>query len=185
MPRKPKTIPGPSRLSKVLAELKKGPTLHLTGLRGLSLTLAAKNDHFGARHFVKEELPRIRYANPNINVEVNKLPKSISDVWKPEMVVEFDDGGRSVIDMSKKWSTTIAKELMDLAGGDPWKQHKANALAAGLPLLPGEGQERVASSRLRVPKLKAAPRAEVLEALVEDMLSSPDRPKTGAAAVLP
>lgn len=49
MPRKPKFIPGPSRLSIILKELNKEPKLSLTGLREISLTLAARNDHFGAR----------------------------------------------------------------------------------------------------------------------------------------
>jgi hypothetical protein len=49
MPRKPKFIPGPSRLSIILKELNKEPKLSLTGLQGISLTLAARNDHFGAR----------------------------------------------------------------------------------------------------------------------------------------
>ncbi|KAH7910016.1 hypothetical protein BJ138DRAFT_1153930 [Hygrophoropsis aurantiaca] len=184
MPRKPKTIPGPSRLSKVLSELKKGPTLSLTGLRGLSLTLAARNDHFGARHFLKDELPRIRYANPNLNVEVTKLLKSRTDVWKPEMIVEFENGDKSTIDMSDKWSTTITKELMDLAGGDIWKQYKTSALSSGLPLLPGE-EERLARLKVRMPQPKTTRKAEDLETIVQDMLSDPNRPKTGAAAVLP
>ena len=41
------------------------------------------------RHFVKEDLPRIRYANPAIEIEVNKLPKAKEETWKPEMVVEL------------------------------------------------------------------------------------------------
>jgi len=42
-----------------------------------------------ARHFVKEELRRIRYANPQLAVEVNKLPKKVQDDLKPELVVQF------------------------------------------------------------------------------------------------
>jgi small subunit ribosomal protein S25 len=86
--------------------------------------------------------------------------------------------------MSNKWSTTIAKELMDLAGGDPWKEHKAAAQAAGLPILPGEETERLAAAKKRTPKLTTRS-PENLEAMVENMLSSPERPKTGAAAILP
>ncbi|KAG1741784.1 uncharacterized protein EDB91DRAFT_1222099 [Suillus paluster] len=184
MPRKPKSIPGPSRLSIILKDLNKEPRLSLTGLRGISLTMAARNDHFGARHFVKEELTRIRYANPQLNVEVNKRPKTIQDLWTPEMVVEFEDGAKTTIDMSNKWSTSIAKELMDLAGGDSWKEYKAAAQAAGLPILPGEENERLAAAKKRTPK--SNPRSpENLEAMVENMLSSPERPKTGAAAILP
>ena len=41
------------------------------------------------RHFVKEDLPRIRYANPAIDIEVTKMLKSKEDTWKPEMLVEL------------------------------------------------------------------------------------------------
>jgi small subunit ribosomal protein S25 len=158
---------------------------------------------------MKEELRRIRYTNPQLNIEVSKLPKTIQDEWKSEMMVQFgksrcsvglgwysntllcvpfyhctEDGEKTTIDMSNKWSTTIAKELMDLAGGDPWKEHKAAAQAAGLPVLPGEETERLAAAKKRTPKLTTRS-PENLEAMVENMLSSPERPKTGAAAILP
>lgn len=133
---------------------------------------------------MKEELRRIRYANPLLKVEVNKLPKPLQDNWTPEIVVEFEDGAKTTIDISNKWSTSITKELMDLAGGDPWKEYKAAAQAAGLPTLPGEEKERLAAAKKRTPKLSTRS-PENLEAMVENMLSSPERPKSGAAAILP
>lgn len=95
-----------------------------------------------------------------------------------------EDGAKTTIDISNKWSTSITKELMDLAGGDPWKEYKAAAQAAGLPILPGEEKERLAAAKKRTPK-SSTRSPENLEAMVENMLSSPDRPKTGAAAILP
>lgn len=106
MARKSKIIPGPSRLSGILAQLKKEPRPSLVAVKRIELTLAARNDHFGARcefdrmsglqleadvgdrHFVKEDLPRIRYANPNIDIEVKRVPKSLGDTWRPEIVIE-------------------------------------------------------------------------------------------------
>lgn len=108
MPRKPKAIPGPSRLSKILAELSADPRPQLFDVKSLKLTLAFRNDHFGARcalrsslrgsakllccarrHFVKEDLPRIRYVNPTVDIQVNKIPKTPEEVWQPEMAIEF------------------------------------------------------------------------------------------------
>ena len=88
--------------------------------------------------------------------------------------------------MSGKWSTTIAKELMDLAGGEPWKAYKSAALAAGHPILPGEEKERLAqiTKRHKVNTTKSSS-PEELEAQIQEMLSAPSRPKTGAAAILP
>ena len=48
------------------------------------------------RHFVKEELRRIRYANPQLNVAVNMPKKTIQDDWKPELVVEFGKSNPSL-----------------------------------------------------------------------------------------
>jgi hypothetical protein len=31
----------------------------------------------------------IRYANPKIDIQVNKLPKARDETWKPELVLEF------------------------------------------------------------------------------------------------
>jgi len=40
-------------------------------------------------HFLKEDLPRIRYANPKIDIHVNKLVKSKDETCYPELVLEF------------------------------------------------------------------------------------------------
>ena len=41
------------------------------------------------RHFAKNDLPRIRYVNPTVAIEVNKVVKTKGETWKPEMVVEM------------------------------------------------------------------------------------------------
>ncbi|KAF8439312.1 hypothetical protein L210DRAFT_3541836 [Boletus edulis BED1] len=140
----------------------------------------------GARHFVNEELPRIRWANPLLEIAVHKVPKTREESWAPQATVEFEDGRTSTLDMSNKWSTTIAKELMNLAGGDPWEAYKSAALAAGHPILPGEEKERLAevTKRHKANTAKSASPQE-LEEQVQKMLNSPSRPKMGAAAILP
>ncbi|THH14059.1 hypothetical protein EW146_g6238 [Bondarzewia mesenterica] len=162
MPRKAKSIPGPSRLSKILLQLNKAPKPNLVGLKSLKLTLAAKNDHFGARHFLKEDMPRIRYTNPNLNIEVNRLPKAKEETWKPEMMLEFRNGKTQTLNLDKKWSWNIFKDLMEAAGGTSWARWKAEREAAGLPIVEG-----------------APPNPSPFAS------SSPKPEKTGAAAVLP
>ena len=43
------------------------------------------------RHFVKEELPRIRYSNPTLAIEVDKFPKTEADTWQSSLVMEFGE----------------------------------------------------------------------------------------------
>ncbi|KDQ30249.1 hypothetical protein PLEOSDRAFT_1092050 [Pleurotus ostreatus PC15] len=157
MARKPKTIPGPSRLSKILANLNASPRLELSNLQSIKLTLASKNDHFGARHFLKEELPRIRWANPTLDIEVEKVPKTIKEAWKPELELRFTNGQAQTLDLHGKWSTTIVRELMDTAGARSWFAWKEESAATGSPLLRGEERapEPVEASPKPLPSLAA------------------------------
>ncbi|KAI6043789.1 hypothetical protein EDC04DRAFT_2599885 [Pisolithus marmoratus] len=200
----------PSPLSKVLQNLNTGPRLALDrNLRAIRLRMV-KDTHVGARHFVKEELPRIRWANPVLDIQVVKAGSAKAqilegqgeqqdevtrDVVRPAMEVEYENGTIKTIDMSHKWSTTITKELMDVAGGDAWKAYRTAALTAGHPLLPGEERERVAATSRGVRTDSSAWKAGNVvsrkegerekEVRVQEMLGAQDRPKTGAAAILP
>ncbi|PPQ78820.1 hypothetical protein CVT25_010689 [Psilocybe cyanescens] len=139
MPPRSETLPaGVIRLTNLLAHLNSTPRLTLSDVKRLRLSLASQNDHFGARHFVKENLPQIRWANPNLDIEVRREKKTKSEQWKAEMELEFNDGNVQKVDINDKRSTTILKELMDTAGGDPWKRHVIQCEKTGQPLLPGE-----------------------------------------------
>ncbi|KAI0063064.1 hypothetical protein BV25DRAFT_1802657 [Artomyces pyxidatus] len=157
----PRKVIGPSRLSQIMAHLSKAPRPQLAGVKSLKLTLALRNDHFGARHFLKEDMPRIRYANPKVDIAVTKLPKTKEETWKPELVLEFSDGRTQTMSLHDKWSTNIFTELMETAGGPSWARWKAERKAAGLPLVDG------------------SPAPTVFHP------AAPDTTKTGAAAVLP
>ncbi|TFK71728.1 hypothetical protein BDN72DRAFT_837307 [Pluteus cervinus] len=146
-------LQGPSRLSKILTHLEASPRLALPQLKALRVSLAFQNDHFGARHFVKEQLPRIRWANPTLDIQVERALKTEKQQWKPEMELVFTNGQQKTIDIHEKWSTTIVKELMEVAGGDPWKKWKAEALLAGTPVVPGEEAEQPIKKRVDSSKL--------------------------------
>ncbi|KAF8060863.1 hypothetical protein FPV67DRAFT_310636 [Lyophyllum atratum] len=185
---------GPSHLARVLANLNVTPKLTLSNLKSLKLSLAFQNDHFGARHFVKEQLPRIRYANPNLDIQVEKARKTAKEAWRPEIELEFTNGKQHTLDMHEKWSTTILKELMEVAGGEPWAKWKVEAAAAGLPLIPGEEAENLVVKRpaaTRLPSLKvyretAPPSPASTEASLDPSIPPASDPlKTGVSAALP
>ncbi|CAG8499674.1 2650_t:CDS:2 [Diversispora eburnea] len=56
-------------------------------VKKVSLTFTRKQDNAGARYFLRENLPRIAYHNPNVPIEVN-----ISKEYgvKPILKIEFD-----------------------------------------------------------------------------------------------
>jgi hypothetical protein len=57
------------------------------------------------------------------------------------MMLTFSDGGVRTLDLQDKWSTTIVKELMDVAGCSSWQKWKEEASELGLPVVPGEERE--------------------------------------------
>ncbi|KAJ6513451.1 hypothetical protein C8R45DRAFT_776702, partial [Mycena sanguinolenta] len=132
---------GPSKLSQLVAHLRAAPKLSLPAISSLRLTLAARNDHFGARHFLKEQLPRIRFANPDLDIQVRKMNKRPHDEWRPELEVSFRNGETQTLNLHGKWSTAIVRELMNSVATPSWERWKAEAARTGVPLIPGSEHE--------------------------------------------
>ncbi|KAJ7236007.1 hypothetical protein C8J57DRAFT_1144845 [Mycena rebaudengoi] len=128
---------GPSALSQIVAHLRAPPRLALPNIAELRLTLAARNDHFGARHFLKEQLPCIRFANPQLKIHVEKRNKTPKDEWRPELELQFRDGTAHTLSLHAKWSTAILTELMDTARSPTWERWRAEAARTRVPLFPG------------------------------------------------
>ncbi|KAF9482390.1 hypothetical protein BDN70DRAFT_853419 [Pholiota conissans] len=175
MPPRSQTFPGGIvRLSKLLSHLNAPPKLVLPGVKSLRLSLSAKGDHFGAQHFVKDQLPRIRYANPNLNIEVLKVPKTPEEKWRPEMEVELENGTVQKLDMDEKWSTSITKELMDLTGSPEWQKHVFSCKNAGLPILPGADVHEIEERKLQAQPKKDTT-AGKLPSLAEYLKANPTK----------
>ncbi|CAE6479433.1 unnamed protein product [Rhizoctonia solani] len=106
-------------LGKSLPHLTKQPIPYFKpGVKSLRLDLAPKNAHWGARHFLKDDLPRIAYANPDVTYQVNKFRQfTREDPWKPSLQLEFADGTKRDIEVDGKRSEEIMKDVMKLAGG--------------------------------------------------------------------
>jgi hypothetical protein len=49
-----------------------------------------------------------------------------------------EDGSSQTLSLAHKWSSTIVRELMDLAGGSSWERWKAHAHETGVSVVPGE-----------------------------------------------
>ncbi|KAG8715289.1 hypothetical protein FRC11_004799 [Ceratobasidium sp. 423] len=106
-------------VGKSLALLTKQPIPYFKpGVKSLQLDLAPRNAHWGARHFLKDDLPRIAYANPDVTYRVNKFKQfTREDPWKPSLQLEFADGTKHDIEVDGKRSEEIMKDIMKLAGG--------------------------------------------------------------------
>ncbi|KAG8999871.1 hypothetical protein FRB94_005864 [Tulasnella sp. JGI-2019a] len=112
-----RALPTPSSLAKTLSHLTRTPIPVLSpAVRSLSLTLANRNAHYGARHFLKEDLPRIAYANPNLSVQITRKEHKREEPWAPEIMVELSDGTTKTVDMTQKHSSAILNELLEIQG---------------------------------------------------------------------
>ncbi|KAJ2915640.1 hypothetical protein MD484_g4752, partial [Candolleomyces efflorescens] len=131
-----------TKLSNLVAHLDAKPRLGLAGVKSLKLSYAFRNDHFGARHFVKEDLPRIRWANPNLDIQVERAQKTASEQWRPELVVAFTDGRSTTLNLQDKFSKSILSELMETAGDKSWKEYKTLQANSGEPLFPSTSIKR-------------------------------------------
>jgi len=101
-----------SSIAKTLQKLTKTPVPVLpSSVRSLRVTMAMRNAHFGARHFVKDELPRVAYNNPFVSIQVERKPKGKEEQWDPELIVELD-GSTQRINMHMKHSSKILAELL-------------------------------------------------------------------------
>ena len=49
---------------------------------------------------MQDDLPRIRYANPRMNIAVDKKYKTKEEMWKPELVVELSTYDESCVYVS-------------------------------------------------------------------------------------
>ena len=97
------------------------------------------------RHFLKEDLPRIAYANPNVVYRVDKSRQlTIEKPWAPSLQLEFGessallrfllwtnrgivDGTKHDIEVDGKQSGEIMKQVMKIAGGSTVDKQKATA----------------------------------------------------------
>lgn len=96
---------------------------------------------------MKEELPRIRYVNPDLKIQVTRKPKTREEQMKAEMELQFraysldtlvqfhsmfllDDGTVQTVDVSEKWSTVILDELMDVGSARSRRSKPDEALAS-------------------------------------------------------
>ncbi|KAL1659165.1 hypothetical protein EV121DRAFT_264230 [Schizophyllum commune] len=134
---------GPSKLSKVLEHLKAAPRLQLSGVSRISLVHAYRNDHWGARLFTERDLPRIRYANDALRIEVERHGKAKNEFWRPQMTVELENGTTQTLELSKKSASDILSELMSLAGGPAWTKWVEECQEAGRePIQPDTADEK-------------------------------------------
>ncbi|KAG8739293.1 hypothetical protein FRC12_016376 [Ceratobasidium sp. 428] len=112
-------------IGKSLAYLLKQPIPYLRpNVKCLTLKLAPRNGHWGARHFLKDDLPRIAYSNPHVTYRVSKCqPLTIERPWAPSLQLEFNDGTKHDVEVDGRLSGDIMKEVLRVAGGSaPSKQ---------------------------------------------------------------
>lgn len=92
-------------------------------------------------------------------------------------------------DLQGQWSTAIVKELMEVAGGEPWIKWKRNAQREKIPIIPGEDKEKLASKRVAtlepLPTLREYKISVKQKGKAPPKVQLPPEKQEGIAAALP
>ncbi|KAJ3574990.1 hypothetical protein NP233_g1394 [Leucocoprinus birnbaumii] len=144
---------GYSRLSRVLDHLNQEPKLHLPKVTHLKVRWNAKKLERGSKRFVRDALPRIRYANPALDIEVDK--QWTGDV-EPQIQFRFTNGEVKTISMKEHEDkpSALLTQVMDFAGGDPWAQYKKRTEGKETFVFPFRGPNPMVTPPSKTPKYK-------------------------------
>ncbi|KAG0128927.1 putative 50S ribosomal protein Mrp49 [Tuber indicum] len=87
-------------------------------VRKLGLTFAMKNTdgHMGPRKFWRNYLPRLKYHNPNVDMQVHRDRESGGDAT---LVIEFDGGKTETIDVKHKHENDIVHAVLESTKAKP------------------------------------------------------------------
>ncbi|KAF9007932.1 hypothetical protein BDQ17DRAFT_1407195 [Cyathus striatus] len=152
---------GPSHLARVLEQLNAEPSLIVSPkVKSLKVSWAPEGRIASAKVFVKNDLPRIRWANPNLEIKCERLENPKLEARAPTLSLEFVDGTTETLRMGRYSSRLITEKFMDLAGAPTWTKYKSQRIAAGLPIIP-QGPETAVEPEKDV---KMAPKSKVLSA---------------------
>lgn len=99
-------------LTQKLERMRNGPaSIALPpGLRALELTFAMRNKDYGARKFLKYDVPSLVYANPALQIKQNRPER----VENPTLVMQFDNGSTRTMSLKMKNSDLIREEFKEL-----------------------------------------------------------------------
>ncbi|KAF9432572.1 hypothetical protein BGZ76_010605 [Entomortierella beljakovae] len=102
-----------SRINAIVSDLRNGlGAVRLSSdVKKISLMFSRKSDNAGARHFLRENMPRIQYNNPAIQFEVKKVQEA---GVAPELTVEFANSEIKKIPCSRIQSSEICKQLLSV-----------------------------------------------------------------------
>ncbi|KZW00743.1 hypothetical protein EXIGLDRAFT_830622 [Exidia glandulosa HHB12029] len=109
---KAESLFGPTKLSKILQNIRAQPRPVLHNVHSLHLTYAAANNHFGARKFVRNELVRIAYHNPTIKASVEPI-RRLEHAW---LTVRFQNESEVKVPIHNKTGPAILHDVIEIAG---------------------------------------------------------------------
>ncbi|KAJ1647717.1 hypothetical protein J3B02_004398 [Coemansia erecta] len=99
------------RIERILSKLETGlgATRLSPSIRSVTLTLSQRTRAPGARHFWRENLRRIQYANPNLPIEV-VYPR---EPCMPKLEIKFANSAVESFSISGMRSDEICRKLLE------------------------------------------------------------------------
>ncbi|KAI9500216.1 hypothetical protein GGI25_005222 [Coemansia spiralis] len=99
------------KIDRILGNLESGLGANKLSskVQSLTLTLSQRTRASGARHFWREHLRRIQFANPNLPIHVN-FPR---ELCTPKLDIQFTNAAVDSFSISGMKSDDICNQLLD------------------------------------------------------------------------
>ncbi|RKP23051.1 hypothetical protein SYNPS1DRAFT_31256 [Syncephalis pseudoplumigaleata] len=112
-----------TRVQSIVARLSQGlGAQQLPNVRKVTLTLHRNSANFGARYFIRENLPRLQYSNPQVEFRIARVatpqqPKFT--VQMPLTAMHAVDGSIKEMPIKRTTSEQVCREFIKLTGATP------------------------------------------------------------------
>ncbi|KAI8054600.1 hypothetical protein BDF22DRAFT_680189 [Syncephalis plumigaleata] len=105
-----------SRVQTIVSRLTHGlGAQKLPNVRKVTLTLHRNSANFGARYFIRENLPRLQFNNPQVEFHVTRVATPQS----PKLTVQMVDGSIKEMAIKRVNSEQVCREFIKLTGATP------------------------------------------------------------------
>ncbi|RKP04741.1 hypothetical protein THASP1DRAFT_33457 [Thamnocephalis sphaerospora] len=83
-------------------------------VRQITLTLQKHSSSYSARYFIRQNLPRLQYQNPEVTFVINRP----AEYQSPKMEVLLADGTTKELKITQPSSDAVCKDLLRLVGAE-------------------------------------------------------------------
>ncbi|KAI9592698.1 hypothetical protein BDF19DRAFT_425102 [Syncephalis fuscata] len=102
-----------TRVQSIMARLLHGlGAQKLPNVRKVTVSIHRNSANFGARYFIRENLPQLQFSNPQVEFRVTR----VSTPQAPKLTMQMIDGSIKEMAIKRTTSEQVCREFVKLAG---------------------------------------------------------------------